>query len=235
MKTYNLYIDESCHLSHDGLPVMCIGYIKVEQAQYSNLKEAIQKLKLEHKSPTEIKWSKLSGSRLPLYKALIDLFFEKDLYFRAILVKYKDKLTPADLQRGEHDNFYYKLVDYLLSSSTNSSENQYRVYLDVKDTRGRDKLKKIRASFEEKNDGNSPFIHFQHIHSHENEFLQLADLFIGAITYKSREEHKKEGTSEVKKAIVEYVEAKSGYLLNEGTEPWEKKFNIFDHQQKSSE
>jgi hypothetical protein len=27
---YNLYIDESCHLEHDRMPVMCIGYTKIQ-------------------------------------------------------------------------------------------------------------------------------------------------------------------------------------------------------------
>ncbi|PIQ47945.1 MAG: hypothetical protein COW03_13385 [Cytophagales bacterium CG12_big_fil_rev_8_21_14_0_65_40_12] len=229
-KVFNLYIDESCHLSHDKLPVMCIGYIKVDQENYDELKERIKQIKIKHKSPTEVKWNKISASRIPLYKELIDLFFDSSLAFRTILVKYKDKLTPADFNRGSRDNFYYNLVYFLLDSATNSSSNKYRVYLDLKDTRGNEKLNKIVAKFDENHEGSSPFIHFQHLQSHENEFLQLADLFIGAVTYRSR------GLtgSESKLEVVEYLELRSGYRLNEGTEPWEKKFNIYDHQPKAS-
>lgn len=32
--------------------------------------------------------------------------------------------------------------------------------------------------------------------------------------------------------FIKYLETKSGFNLEEGTEPWETKFNIFDHQPK---
>ena len=234
MSISNLYIDESCHLEHDKHPVMCIGYIKIDASHYDQLKEGIKSIKLKYKSPTEIKWNKLSTSRMDLYRALIDYFFEKPVSFRCILVKYKDKLNRKDFNQGDHNNFYYKLVYFLLNSATNPpNENEYRVYMDIKDTRGRERLNKIRTVFDNKYHKESPFTHFQHIHSNENEFLQLTDLFIGAITYKARKEHEKDVASEIKKAIVDYLEEKSGYVLDEGTEPWEGKFNIFDHQPKS--
>lgn len=234
MSTYNLYIDESCHLEHDRFPVMCIGYIKISRANYAEFKDAIKSIKLKHNAPTEIKWNKLSLSRLALYKDLIDFFFEAPIQFRCILVKYKQKLDHEAFNKGDHDSFYYKLVYFLLNASTNPPNgNSYRVYMDIKDTRGRERLAQITSVFENKHRGESPFNHFQHIRSDENELLQLTDLFIGAITYKSRKEHVKNEASSVKKELIKYLEEKSGYLLDEGTEPWEEKFNIFDHQPKS--
>ena len=63
---YSLYIDESCHLEHDGMPVMCIGYTKINTEQYPAIKEKIKQLKLHYKNPTEIKWNNVSSSRLPV-------------------------------------------------------------------------------------------------------------------------------------------------------------------------
>jgi hypothetical protein len=40
----------------------------------------------------------------------------------------------------------------------------------------------------------------------------------------------KPNASEAKIKLIEYLEQKSGYVLNEGTEPSESKFNIFNHQ-----
>jgi hypothetical protein len=60
--------------------------------------------------------------------------------------------------------------------------------------------------------------------------LQLADFFIGAITYKARGLHLLATSSQVKKDIVAYLEKKSGYQLDDGTAPFEEKFNIFDFQ-----
>ena len=53
---------------------------------------------------------------------------------------------------------------------------------------------------------------------------------MGAIAYKARNEQLKEDASPVKIAVINYIEAKFGYNISEGTEPWETKFNIFDFQ-----
>ncbi|ERM83014.1 hypothetical protein P872_06015 [Rhodonellum psychrophilum GCM71 = DSM 17998] len=212
---------------------MCLGYTKINTASYEVLKEGIKAIKLKHHSPTEIKWNKVSKSRIPLYFELIDFFFKQPIQFRCILVKYKERLDHEAFNKGDHDSFYYKLVYFLLKSATNPPDIFYRSYMDIKDTRGQERLAQIKKVFNSKYKGNSPFTHFQHIRSEENEFLQLTDMFIGAITYKSRKEHLKPGASEVKNQILNYLEGRSGYQLDEGTEPWEEKFNIFDHQPKA--
>ncbi|WP_452602485.1 DUF3800 domain-containing protein [Pontimicrobium sp. MEBiC06410] len=229
----NIFIDESCHLEHDNIPIMCIGYIKVPQNQYTQLKEHFEALKLEYHTPVELKWNKFSNSRLPFYKALVDYFFNNPLEFRCILVKYKDRLNHSDYNSGSHDNFYYKLIYFLLK--TNPSEEQYRVYLDIKDTRGKEKLNKIHEVFTQYYKGESPFTHLQHIRSHDNVFIQLADFFIGAITYKTRMKSNPDLNHAGRLEFIEYLEEASGFSLDEGTVPWETKFNIFDHQPKKSE
>lgn len=233
MGKYNICIDESCHLEHDRLPVMCIGYIKLGQENYEQFKEEIKEIKLKHKSPTEIKWHNLSSSRLPLYKDLIDYFFQKNIEFRCVLIKNKQRLDHAQFNQGDPNNFYYKTVYLLLNSETNSPTNEYKVLLDLKDSRGRERLNKIEEVFDNKYYGKSPFGHFQHIHSDETDFLQLADLFIGAITYKARGAHAADNPSKAKVEFLQYLEQTSGYQIDEGTEPWATKFNIFDFQPRS--
>lgn len=229
---YNIYIDESCHLENDNASVMCLGYTKILKDNYLQIKEQFKELKLKHKSPTEIKWSKLSHSRLQLYIDLIDLFYTSNIEFRAVLIKNKSHLNHETFNRGGHNEFYYKVVYLLLNNAwVNHNNNKYRVYLDIKDTRGKSRLLALDNYFQQKYMGAaSPFVYFQHIHSHENELLQLSDFFIGAISYKARGEHLKPNASKVKTEVIRYLEQKSGYSLNEGTEPWEKKFNIFDFQ-----
>ena len=135
----------------------------------------------------EIKWNTISNTHIEMYKELIDCFFDSEMEFRCILVKYKDRLDNQSFNNGEHDNFYYKMIYYLLVNPyTNPRESvDYRVFLDIKDTKGRAKLNKIHEIFKNKFHGKSPFISFQHIRSHESQFIQLADFFIGAVTYKA--------------------------------------------------
>lgn len=225
---YNLFVDESCHLEHDRISVMCIGYVKVPQMAYKELYNIFESLKEKHKTLGEIKWNKFSKSRLPLYKDMVDFFFETPIEFRCVLVKHKDRLNNKDYNQGSHDNFYYKMTYLLLKPNPQGIE--YRVFMDIKDTRGKEKLMKIEEIFHNKNHGQSPFVHFQHLHSHDNVFFQMTDLFIGAITYKTRIENKEFVPNEAKMEFIRYLECRSGFSLNEGIAPWETKFNIFDHQ-----
>jgi len=226
----DIYIDESCHLEHDHIPVMAIGYMAVPNNQSESIRQEIQQLKLKHHTPVELKWNKFSKSRMPFYFDLIDLFFDTSLSFRCILVKYKERLKHDDFNQGSHDNFYYKLIYFLIKVMDQNST--CRVFLDIKDTRGKEKLTKIDEILKHHYNQNSPFIHFQHIRSEHNVFIQLADFFVGAICYRSRVSlgSLKPNTNKMK--VIEYLESKSGFTLNEGTPPWEVKFNIFDHQPK---
>jgi len=229
---YDIYLDETCHLINDKMPIMCLGYIKIPSACYNDYKEAIKAIKLKHNSPTEIKWNKLSISRLDLYKELIDFFFQNELTFRAILVKNKHFLDHSRF-KADHTSFYYTAVFFLLRNPyINFIDSPHKVVLDIKDTRGKEKLnrlgKRLTYEYKTKFDKNSPFQFFQHIRSDENEFLQLADLFIGAIAFKARKKHREQDASLVKQQIIRYLEKKSGYLLDDGTNPTEEKFNIFD-------
>jgi len=230
--TYNIYIDESCHLEHDKSEVMCIGYTKINQNDYLSVKEEIKKIKLRHKSPTEVKWNKLSMSRWDLYKDLIDFFFASPIEFRSVLVKSKNNLSPERYNREDKNSFYYQTLIFLLNNKVSNGNDTYRVYLDVKDTRGKARLELLQEEISEKHNGNSPFKYFQHLHSNENELLQLTDLFIGAICYKARPEYNSETASKIKQKVVKYLEDSSGYVLDDGTEPFETKFFIDDFQVK---
>lgn len=233
-EVYNIYIDESCHLEKDDSEVMCIGYIKIDNTEYISLKDEIKRIKLRHKSPTEIKWNRLSMSRLPLYKEIIDYFFSSNLEFRCVLIKNKHNLDHKRYNRNDENSYYYKTLKILLNDKS-KDETKNRVYLDVKDHYGNKRLSLLKNELDEYYENRSPYIFFQHIHSNENEFLQLTDLFIGAICYKSRKKYNALGSSVVKNQVVEYLEKSSKYSLDDGTEPWERKFNIYDFQIKPLE
>ena len=231
MTEYNLYIDESCHLEHDLSNIMSVGYMKVPKDECLKMKMDIKQIKRSHGIVTEIKWNTISNTKVSLYKELIDYFFTNKIQFRCLLMKHKDRLKHQVFNEGRHDIYYDKMIFYLLANSwLNNNVDRYRVFLDIKDTRGRDKLKMLDEIFTNKFGGKSPFIQFQHIRSFDSQFIQLTDIFIGAITYKARNLHQLEGSSKAKIELVRYLEEKSGYDLDSGTSPWEEKFNIFDHQ-----
>jgi hypothetical protein len=212
---------------------MCIGYTKIPEDKYQELKEGIKELKIKFKSPTEIKWNSLSLSRWELYKAIIDFFFFNDIDFRAILIKDKKNLTPDKFSRLDQHSYYYKTLTLLLGNKVHKDNCDYRVFLDVKDSKGQKRIGLLKQELEKVYEKKSPFSYFQHLHSNENEFLQLTDLFIGAIAYKARKEHEKPNASKVRLKIIDHIENLYGYVLDDGTEPWDTKFYLDDFRIKS--
>lgn len=231
MNHYSIFIDESCHLERDGSDIMTIGYIKIPDSDILEVKRAFNRIKSTYNIPYELKWNKIGSHSFSFYKEIIDLFFNSSMQFRCVLVKYKSQLNHQLYNDGEHDIFYYKIIyNLLINPFINDSHDAFRVFLDIKDTKGRLKLRKIEEVMKNKFHGSSPFKSFQHIRSNESVFIQLVDILIGAVTYKSKGLEKQKESSLCKKQIIEYLEERSGYFLNEGTEPSESKFNIFDHQ-----
>ncbi|MFD1551720.1 DUF3800 domain-containing protein [Putridiphycobacter roseus] len=220
---YRIFFDESCHLKNDLSSVMTVGYIKVPDLEYSYLFNRLKKIKEQNQYFYELKWNKVIKSQMSFYKELIDFFFETNLTFRCTKVLHKQRLT---------NDFYYYAIYYALNPM-NEKDTEYGVFLDIKDSRSGEKLKKIAEIFNNKNKGNSPFRFFKHIHSEDNLFIELADFFIGAVNYKTRLRYKDKelkAPSPVKLEIIEYLERKSGYLLDSKTPiiTKEKKFNLFE-------
>ncbi|WP_462266455.1 DUF3800 domain-containing protein [Mucilaginibacter sp.] len=229
--TYDLFLDESCHLEHDTASVMTVGYVMVPHLAAQELRISIRNIKEKHGMSKELKWSKFSVAKLALYKEIVDYFFATPIDFSCVLVKYKERLDHSDFKMGRHDNYYYRLIFHLLHPMPESG--QYRIFIDLKDTRGKEKLKKINEYLNEKCNGEPPFKHFQHLRSNENEFFQLADFFIGAVAYKSRLKSSEQlPHNTAKMDFIAYLELKSGFSLDESTPPWETKFKISDHQPK---
>jgi Protein of unknown function (DUF3800) len=223
---YDLFVDESCHLEHDGSPAMVIGYVKVAESDYEGLFARLKAIKADHGVKNELKWSKFSAKRLPLYMALVDMLMDYPISFRCVLVKHKDHLRHDDFNQGSHENFYYKMVYYLLR--VNTGGDRFRVFFDTKDTRGREKLKKIAEVLRHYNFGDAPFLHLQHLRSHENVFFELVDLLIGAVGYRVRVQAGNLRAHPAREAFMRYVESKIHRSLESGTPPYEQKFNVFE-------
>ncbi len=219
-----LFCDESCHLEHDKSNVMVLGTICCPENLVEKINREIKRLRFEHNYKTELKWTKLIKKQIPFYKALIDLFMQYDLLrFKATVVLNKALLNHDQFNQGSHNNFYYKMFYYALRDFLVEG-GRYKIYLDYMDTHGRDKAKKLIEVLNNTYHGAISADAYI-IRSHESQIIQLCDLFIGALAYVNREDL--EGTSEVKREIIQYLEQKLCRVLNIGTPPWEEKFNIF--------
>jgi hypothetical protein len=225
-QTYNIYCDESCHLEHDQQPVMVLGAVWCPIEKTREIAVRIREIKARHGVPTgfEIKWVKVSPAKVQLYLDVMDYFFDDDdLHFRALIVPDKSKLRHDDFQQS-HDDWYYKMYFDMLKVIL-SPRDRYRIYVDIKDTRGAAKVDKLHEVLSHNMyDFSREIIEWVQIaRSHEVEQLQLADLLIGAVTYATRGS----ATSPAKLALVERMRHRSGYKLTQTTLLRENKVNLF--------
>jgi hypothetical protein len=164
---------------------MFLGLVNCAYPQVERHCKRIAELKKEHRFYAEIKWTKVSHSKIRFYLDLVDYFFDTDLKFRALGID-KSKINN-NIFFQTYDDFYYKMYYQLLHYNINPFYN-YNVYLDIKDTLSACKVRKLREILNTKL---GVFRNVQNIRSHESLLMQLADFLMGAISYNINDaEHK---------------------------------------------
>lgn len=215
-KTFNIYCDESCHIENDHKKFMFLGSVSSAYNQVKLHTENINDLKKKHNFYAEIKWSKVSKSKLRFYLDLVDYFFATDLNFRTVGVK-KAKINNGAYNQT-YDDFYYKMYYYLLNHNLNSLY-KYNVYLDIKDTLSAYKVNKLKEVLNTKY---GIFRNVQNIRSHESIIMQLADFLMGAIAYLKNDEKKQ---NKAKVQIIQKIRQHCDHSLEQTN--YSNKLNLF--------
>lgn len=225
MTTFHVYCDESCHLERDGNNVMLLGSLWCPAEERHTIARALRDLKIRHglKGNVELKWTKVSPAKLAYYKDVLDFFFDTEaLRFRAVVVPDKTKLRHESFAHS-HDDFYYKL-HFLLLRHWLDTDHQFRVFLDIKDTRSWEKTKKLHEVLaNSKYDFDRKIVtSIELVRSDQVELTQLADFLLGIVGYANR----RLLSSAAKLALVEHARHRSGRSLTRTTLVSEPKMNI---------
>lgn len=172
---YIVYCDESRHEGSGHHQYMTIGTLWMPRDDKYRLSQELKLLRKNLSLNSEIKWSKVSNTRLEDYKKIVDFFFAHEaIKFRVIVV---DK-TKVDLQRHNGDaelgfyRFYYEVLEKWVES-----DNSYLVLLDYKKNKGSDRYSELRKYLEYK----TKIIDLTVIDSHTTPLAQLCDLLTGAV------------------------------------------------------
>jgi hypothetical protein len=227
----NVYCDESCHLENDRMPIMVFGGVWCLNSEAPRLSKELALIKEQYDARGELKWNKISGHKLSFYKAVLDWFkTSKEMHFRGLVVMDKSKLRHDEFNAGSHDTFYYKMYFSLLRPIL-SPDHQYEIYLDIKDTQSRKKVRKLREVLcNDRYDFTSSMIAWcQNIRSHESHLLQVADFLIGAVSYKHRYELRSPPNppSSAKLEVLHYLEQTQQVDLSRSSPLRAEKFNLF--------
>ncbi len=225
--TFHLYCDESRHLPYDGESCFLLGLLSCPAEKVKAAHAELSELWKTHSLPPhfESKWTKVSPGKLDFYKALLDWFFNAEgVSFRTLILPDKQHLYAA-LPDESRDYLYYRLYYQLLRGAI-EPENRYRVFMDLKDTRGREKRVQLEQLLHQDADDNDEKIlaSLQHVHSHHIRLLQVCDLLLGATGFARREQQPNESTA--KRALVSAIEGKLGQSLTMDTPPGTEKINL---------
>ncbi len=204
---------------------MVLGAVWCPEEKKKEIARRIKEIRHRHRMDPgfEFKWTKISPSKAQMYMDLVDYFFDDDdIHFRCLVVPDKTKIDH-ETRNQTHDEWYYKMYFTMLKVLLKPGDT-YRIYLDIKDTRSNEKVQKLHEILcNNAFDFSRNMIQkVQQIRSHEVVTSQIADILIGAMSYKSRGK----ATNSAKAAIVDRIAHRSGYSLQRTTLYKEDKFNI---------
>lgn len=163
---------------------------------------------------SEVKWTKVSTTALPAYKRIVDVLLDDPtIRFRAVIVPDKSILDHGSHEQT-HDDFYYKMYFRLLERIVDPACGN-RIFLDIKDTKGGQKTRKLQEVLSNRffDREHKIIVSIDQVRSDQVEQVQLADLLIGAIAYATKGLR----SSEAKRALVEHIKAKTGLSLSQTT------------------
>ncbi|WP_104695979.1 DUF3800 domain-containing protein [Helicobacter salomonis] len=227
MQEYKIFCDESNHLDYTpslGSKVMVLGAISLPSSELASINQTIKDLKRQFNHQKELKWTKLIQNQRGFYDALLELFFSSGhLRFQAILIPDKQKLVHDRYNQSNPDIFYYKMFYYVLRNLI-EPQTAIKIYLDHKDSKCAVRMRELERVLHHHYKNTIQAQCFT-AKSHQSQIIQLADLLIGAIAYKARDDIPHQ--SAIKNHVAQKIEEWAGFRLEEGTPPWESKFNVF--------
>jgi len=201
---------------------LMIGSLWLPAPLRKEIKRKIYSLRKTHNTWGEIKWSKVSPSRIGFYIELIDLFksYQLDMRFRCIAVDHSQvnmSLHDNDEELGFY-KFYYQLLHRWILDF-----NKYRIFCDAKSNRDSKRLQVLKTCLLYAN-LSSDIEDIQALHSRDVVLIQLCDLLLGAANSRMNNTLKKDSAKE---KLVKRLESHLGVTKLIPTSSDERKFNIF--------
>lgn len=200
---------------------MLIGSVWFPTARAGEFKEEIKQIRREHGAYREIKWRAVSPAKCEFYLDLVNWFFAKgtECRFRCIVVEASEvdlpKFHNSDQELGFY-KFYYQLLHHWILDF-----NRYRIFVDHKRNRERDRLQVLRRCLAYANISSS-IERVQALNSQDSQFIQLADLLTGATASRFHDATK----STARLSVIRQIEHHLEHQIRP-TPRSDSKFNVF--------
>ncbi len=201
---------------------LIIGSLWLHTEYRNEVKERIKVLRKKHNAWGEIKWTKVSHSKLDFYFELIDLFisYKSEMRFRSIAVNKNQvnmHLHENDKELGFY-KFYYQLLHHWIYDF-----NEYSIFTDLKSNKKLDRLHTLCRCLSKAN-LSSDIKQIQGLPSKQVVLIQLSDLLLGIASSRM---NKTLNSGSAKEKLVSYLEKELGVTQIIPTSKSEEKFNLF--------
>jgi len=204
---------------------LMIGGLWIPSELRNEVKTKVKDLREKHQAWGEIKWTKVSPSKLGFYEDLIDLFmsYGKDMRFRCIAVAHKQVNLSLHQNDGELGfyKFYYQLLHHWIYDF-----NEYSIFCDAKTNRDNNRLHDLCMCLTNSNLSSS-IEKVQALPSRQVVLIQLSDLLLGMASSRMNGTL---GEGTAKEALVKRMESHLNVKTLHATARTEEKFNIFNIQ-----
>ena len=201
---------------------LMIGGLWIPANIRNEVKNKIKDLREKHHAWGEIKWTKVSPSKLEFYEELVDLFmsYGKEMRFRCIAVAHKEVNMALHQNDGELGfyKFYYQLLHHWIYDF-----NEYSVFCDAKTNRDKNRFIDLRKCLAHAN-LSSDITQVQALPSKQVVLIQLSDLLLGMASSRI---NKTLGEGTAKETLVKRLESRLDIHSLQPTPRTEEKFNIF--------
>lgn len=230
---YNVYVDESCKDVHKFL---VLGGLVVHSGEDASVCQSLQQVRRTHDTFGEVKWVKVSKSKLAFYKDFVDVFFARagrdELHFHSLVVD-TATFNHKKWNMGDAEIGFNKLIYQLLLHRFGKRYGHMplHAYLDARSSK--DSPEAIRpmlnAALAREGISGRPFKKIHFMQSHDSEVIQLNDLLIGALGFRRNGRQHLADASAHKKELAEYI-ARKVLTIQKERPNWStaKRFTIWD-------
>ncbi len=219
-KKFNIYCDESS-IDNPTSKMMVIGALFIERSLVPEVREKIREIRKKHGVNGELKWVKTSQKVLPFYRELFSYLFSMDstkMTFRCIVVD-KSQVNYEKYHKQDKELAFYKFYYQLLKRRL--KEDRYYISLDFRPSKNKNSVRRLGEFLKLFSKG---IAHIQAYQSHENVFIQVADILTGAVSFVRNTPDGSASKKELAKIIAEAIGKEN---LTFKSPFWEDKFNIF--------
>lgn len=229
----NIYCDESRQTADR---YMVLGGLITIRENEDAFQQAMQLFRQSNNMWAEFKWTKVSDQKINEYIALMDLFFSlsRSFHFKAIVVDTQE-IDHKQYNKNDAELGFYKLMyQFLLHGFGDylTPTDQCIIHLDQRTT-SKYKLSTLCAIL---NNGlkkkygldNKPIRNVQGLNSKDSDFIQVADILMGAIGYEMNGAHTRTNAKRAKITLAEVIAHKAGLVnLQQPTPRSSRHFSIW--------